>query len=484
MALVIRLLLLVSLAIAPALCVVAYNEYDLRQARQAELRSIAERSASRAATDVRHLVNEVERISAVIAKLTEVRSAALTDVISEPCSHLLTSLRREYPGQLEFGVANRLGVIVCTTRGARSLRQVEGAQFRRALDSNAFVVGGYGKSQTTDALYLTFAYPIRDDAGAAVGAVLTGMDLGWLGDQLRAFAGPNQSVLSVHDRDLVFLARVPDEAGLIGQKPPTQVQALSAFANKGAIEAIGADGRTRIGAILSMTLGRDAPEKPDLSVAFGLSRDAAFAEINTATMRTIALLVLSLALAVLAAWYGGRRFIRRPIQQLLAAAARWREGDYGARVDLPERSSELGRLATAFEEMAGALGRRERDQRMLINELNHRVKNTLATVQSIASQSLRNTADPTQAHFNFEARLLALSRTHNVLTREKWESAAILEIVSQSRAASALPRRARAAAVVDAGCLFPPRLAPREEQVQMSDFDVAHYPSLRGSVQQ
>ena len=97
MALVIRLLLLVSLAIAPALCVVAYNEYDLRQVRQAELRSIAERSASRAATDVRHLVNEVERISAVIAKLTEVRSAALTDVISEPCSHLLTSLRREYP---------------------------------------------------------------------------------------------------------------------------------------------------------------------------------------------------------------------------------------------------------------------------------------------------------------------------------------------------------------------------------------------------
>ena len=124
---------------------------------------------------MRHLVNEVERISAVIAKLTEVRSAALMDVISEPCSHLLTSLRREYPGQLEFGVANRLGVIVCTTRGARSLRQVEGAQFRRALDSNAFVVGGYGKSQTTDAVYLTFAYPIRDDAGAAVGAVLTGM---------------------------------------------------------------------------------------------------------------------------------------------------------------------------------------------------------------------------------------------------------------------------------------------------------------------
>jgi PAS domain S-box-containing protein len=81
--------------------------------------------------------------------------------------------------------------------------------------------------------------------------------------------------------------------------------------------------------------------------------------------------------------------------------------------------------------------RAEDHQRLLINELNHRVKNTLATVQSLASQSFRGmkTLDPQDllsAYATFEARLFALSRGHDILTRENWESASIAEIVGQA----------------------------------------------------
>jgi len=74
----------------------------------------------------------------------------------------------------------------------------------------------------------------------------------------------------------------------------------------------------------------------------------------------------------------------------------------------------------------------EEHQRLLINELNHRVKNTLATVQSIASQTLRNAATLEKAQAAFEARLLALSRAHNVLTRENWDGAHLREIVAEA----------------------------------------------------
>jgi PAS domain S-box-containing protein len=74
---------------------------------------------------------------------------------------------------------------------------------------------------------------------------------------------------------------------------------------------------------------------------------------------------------------------------------------------------------------------RERQQ-LLIHELNHRVKNTLAIVQSVASQTLRNAAHPDQAKQAFEARLMALARAHDVLTRERWEGAALGEIVEQA----------------------------------------------------
>ncbi|RDI60064.1 PAS domain S-box protein [Microvirga subterranea] len=69
---------------------------------------------------------------------------------------------------------------------------------------------------------------------------------------------------------------------------------------------------------------------------------------------------------------------------------------------------------------------------LLINELNHRVKNTLATVQSIASQTLRNTETAAEAKEAIEGRLLALSRAHDVLTRENWEGADLYAIVRQA----------------------------------------------------
>jgi PAS domain S-box-containing protein len=76
----------------------------------------------------------------------------------------------------------------------------------------------------------------------------------------------------------------------------------------------------------------------------------------------------------------------------------------------------------------------EEHRELLIHELNHRVKNTLATVQSIASQTLRNADTAEEARSAMEARLLALSRAHDVLTRENWEGAGLLEIVQEAMA--------------------------------------------------
>lgn len=68
-------------------------------------------------------------------------------------------------------------------------------------------------------------------------------------------------------------------------------------------------------------------------------------------------------------------------------------------------------------------------QKLMIDELNHRVKNTLATVQSIAMQTARSNADPKRFAASFQARLLALSHTHDLLTRSHWEGADLRSIL-------------------------------------------------------
>jgi two-component sensor histidine kinase len=73
----------------------------------------------------------------------------------------------------------------------------------------------------------------------------------------------------------------------------------------------------------------------------------------------------------------------------------------------------------------------EQQQRTMINELNHRVKNTLAIVQSLAAQSFSGAVSVERAAEVFNARLIALSHAHDVITREHWRSALLSDLVEQ-----------------------------------------------------
>lgn len=70
-------------------------------------------------------------------------------------------------------------------------------------------------------------------------------------------------------------------------------------------------------------------------------------------------------------------------------------------------------------------------QKVLIDELNHRVKNTLATIQSLASQTARHASDLTDFSERFETRLLSLSRAHDLLTKRHWEGAPLLALAEE-----------------------------------------------------
>ena len=70
----------------------------------------------------------------------------------------------------------------------------------------------------------------------------------------------------------------------------------------------------------------------------------------------------------------------------------------------------------------------EERRRQLVNELNHRVKNTLSAVQSIAMQSFRGES---RAAEQFEGRLLALAKAHDVLTRETWQGAGLQQLIDE-----------------------------------------------------
>lgn len=73
--------------------------------------------------------------------------------------------------------------------------------------------------------------------------------------------------------------------------------------------------------------------------------------------------------------------------------------------------------------------RAEEMQRLLMGELNHRVKNTLATVQSIANQMARSSRSPIEFAKGFSGRIQALAHAHGLLTQSAWQGAEILPLI-------------------------------------------------------
>lgn len=72
--------------------------------------------------------------------------------------------------------------------------------------------------------------------------------------------------------------------------------------------------------------------------------------------------------------------------------------------------------------------RLEQHLRLLVNELNHRVKNSLAVVQAIATQTFRSTSSHPAAIEAFSARIAALAKTHDVLTEDNWSGTDLRDI--------------------------------------------------------
>jgi PAS domain S-box-containing protein len=73
----------------------------------------------------------------------------------------------------------------------------------------------------------------------------------------------------------------------------------------------------------------------------------------------------------------------------------------------------------------------EEQQLLLIGELNHRVKNTLATIQSLANQTFRRTKDPAEFVRSFNGRLRSLAAAHGLLTRTSWQGASLQDLVRE-----------------------------------------------------
>jgi PAS domain S-box-containing protein len=122
---------------------------------------------------------------------------------------------------------------------------------------------------------------------------------------------------------------------------------------------------------------------------------------------------------------------RRPVSikgRYRDAAGDWRVLQTDARPRFAANDAFLGMIGVNVDiterEQADA------QRKLLLAELNHRVKNTLAVVQAIAHQTFKG-SEPERARKAFEGRIAALAAAHNLLTQENWEGASLGKIAAE-----------------------------------------------------
>jgi two-component sensor histidine kinase len=188
------------------------------------------------------------------------------------------------------------------------------------------------------------------------------------------------------------------------------------------------------------------------SVNLGVPRDTIDGPLHRTVEWIIVLTILTFALGLALARWLGQRFVAEfsAFEQYVATLQRG--------VGEPELGNiaEVNRMKKVLHavgrELAGAL----KQQRILLDEINHRVKNTLGTVQSIARLSRTSAHDLDQYVDAFEHRLLALSEAYNLLTENNWVGAHLDALVRRTLAPFAGSERLR---ISGPDILLPPKLA-------------------------
>ncbi|HKZ07177.1 MAG TPA: diguanylate cyclase [Methylomirabilota bacterium] len=344
-----RLLLLVLLALLPALALILVTAWEQRQLAAIDAQESALRVARVAASNQERLIEGARSLLIGIAQAPAVQPGN-----ARACSALFSDLRKRFPIYVNLSEASVAGDIVCTAQPLRApVNVADQPYFLRARATHDFVVSGYAVDPATGKPALILAWPALGPTGEVRSVLFASLDLGGLhtlGERARL---PLGSTFVVTDAQGAVLARYPEPERWVGQPLPEQpiTQAIRAQHSEGRITVEGLDGVTRL---FAFTPVGGLPPADRLYVAVGISRDEAFTEADRSLVRNLLSLGLVGAVALGMAAIVGHILIIRRLREVVRTAEIVRAGDLSARADVGG-NDEIAVMGHAFNAMAERL---------------------------------------------------------------------------------------------------------------------------------
>ncbi len=298
-----RLILLVFIAIVPALILILHNAKRDREVSAERIQVEAERIVEIAASRQTRFIDSARQLLAVLA---EVRDVASGD--SAACNRFVKRLTDRYSVYANLGVINTEGNLVCSAVGLSGMVNAsDRSYFRRAKGSKTFAIGDYQVGRVTDRGSVNFGYPILNRSREVGAVVFAALDLAWLTQLAGEARLPDGASLSILDSQGTILVRFPDPEKWAGKPvPDAPLFQILQLRDQPTRELIGIDGVKRLYAFTTLS---EKPWAGQVYVVVGIPKEIAFAEVDRRLQRNLAWLGVACLLALATSWFIGNRYI-------------------------------------------------------------------------------------------------------------------------------------------------------------------------------
>ncbi len=372
------LIILILVALLPAMGVVLYTGLELREKAAEDARDEALRSAVTLASRQEQMSNATSQMLQSLSRLPDVQNMNL-----QSCSKVLRDIRQEHPFYANLFLATAEGWVVASALPFKPHRITDRKYYRDAKATKRFSVGEYVVGQSAKRPVLHFAYPVLDENRRLKSILVAALDLADFDKQIGKASMPGNSRFYISDHRGIRILRHPPADDYLGKpERPEMMAHMSGPAAEGTFTETGIDGKRRLYGFkrLSLTAGTS----PYMYIRVGIPEETALAEPRRMLWRNMIFLLVLLIVSLASASILGHYLIVRRIRKLVAASERLADGESGVRTRLAHSEAELGILAAAFDKMAADLETRDVKQREMQESLSERERTYRTLFETMA----------------------------------------------------------------------------------------------------